>query len=162
MCIRDSAWTATDVDISTLTNGPITVTANVSDAAGNAASEASTTVALDNAAPSVAIAATLEGDNVVNASEDDSVTVSGTTTGVEDGQTVSVTLSDNTTTMSSTAMVSGNAWTAADVDISTLTNGPITVTANVTDAAGKAASEASTTVTLANAAPSVCLLYTSR
>ncbi|MGO4921229.1 beta strand repeat-containing protein, partial [Maribacter spongiicola] len=85
--------------------------------------------------PTISITTPIEGDNIVNASEDGDVTISGTTTGVEDNQTVTVTFSDGTTTVTTTATVSGGTWTATDADISALTNGTITVTANVTDVA---------------------------
>ncbi|WP_303680773.1 Ig-like domain-containing protein, partial [Pelodictyon luteolum] len=153
--VSSNGWTAAAADISALTNGDITVTANVSDAAGNPAAQASKTVVLDNVAPTIFIATTLEGDNKVNAAEDGDVVVSGTTSGVEDGRTVNVTLSDGTNSVTTTATVSSNGWSATAADISTLTNGDITVTANVSDAAGNTAAEASKTLTLDNVAPTI-------
>src|SRR5437867_10778376 len=58
-------------------------------------------------------------------SEEGAVTVSGTTTDVENGQTVTVHLTDGSTTVTTTATVTGNVWTAAAADISGLTDGPI-------------------------------------
>ena len=125
--VTGGVWTAADADISGLNNGSITVHADVSDFAGNPAAQASHTLTLDNVAPSIAIDATLEGDNIVNASEDNTVTVSGTTSGVENGQTVTVTLSDGVNPdVVTTATVTGGVWTAADADISGLNNGSIT------------------------------------
>src|SRR6185295_5787832 len=151
--------TAGDVDISGFVNGPISVTADVADLAGNPASQASHSVTLDNAAPSIAINANLEGDDRVNASEDNSFTVSGTTTGVENGQIVQVTVSDGAGghSVTTTATVTGGVWTAGDVDISGFVNGPISVTADVADLAGNPASQASHSVTLDNAAPSIAI-----
>ena len=87
--------------------------------------------------PSVSIDAVIESDNIVNAAEDADVVVSGATTGVEDGQTVTVTLSDGTSTVTKTATVAGNAWALTGdqlADISALTNGAIIVKANVSTA----------------------------
>ena len=87
----------------------------------------SKTVALDNVAPTIAIDTTLAGDNIVNAAEDNTFVVSGTTSGVEDGQTVTVHLTDGSTTVTTTATVAGGVWTATAADISGLTNGNLTI-----------------------------------
>ncbi|SFW69437.1 beta strand repeat-containing protein, partial [Cellulophaga fucicola] len=151
--VSGNNWTATDADISGLTNGPITVTADVTDLAGNPATD-NDPVTLDNTTPTIDITTPIEGDNVVNASEDNDVTISGTTTGVEDNQIVTVTFSDGTNTVTTTATVSGNNWTATDADISGLTNGPITVTADVTDVALNPATD-NDPITLDNTLPTI-------
>ncbi|WP_272023120.1 VCBS domain-containing protein, partial [Olleya namhaensis] len=103
----------------------------------------------DKTAPTITIDTPIEGDNVVDSAEVSSVTTSGTTTDVEDGQIVTVTFSDGTNTVTTTATVTGGVWTATDVDISSLSNGPITVTADVTDFGGNPASD-NTLITLDN------------
>ena len=146
--VTGNAWTASAADISGLDNGPISVTADVSDLAGNPASD-SESITLDTVAPTIAITTPIAGDDVVNASEDNTVVVSGTTTGVEDGRTVTVTFDDGTDpVVIALATVTGNAWTASAADISGLDNGPISVTADVSDLAGNPASQASESVTL--------------
>ena len=104
--------------------------------------------------PTISITTPIEGDDVVNASEDGDVTISGTTEYVEDGQVVTVTFSDGTNTVTTTATVSGNTWTATDADISGLDNGTVTVTADVTDVAGNPATD-NDPVTLDNNTPEV-------
>ncbi|MDF4221867.1 Ig-like domain-containing protein [Maribacter sp. M208] len=151
--VTGNAWTAADADISGLTNGPITVTADVTDAASNPATD-NDPVTLENSVPTINITTPIEGDNIVNALEDNDVTISGTTTDVEDGQTVTVTFSDGTNTVTTTATVTGNAWTAADADISGLTNGPITVTADVTDVALNPATD-NESITLDSTLPTI-------
>ncbi|MGO4921634.1 hypothetical protein, partial [Maribacter spongiicola] len=151
--VSGGTWTATDADISGLTNGTITVTANVTDVALNPATD-NDPITLDNSIPTIDITTPVEGDNIVNAAEDGDVTISGTTTGVEDNQTVTVTLSDGTTTITTTATVSGGTWTATDADISGLTNGTITVTANVTDVALNPATD-NDPITLDNSTPTI-------
>ncbi|WP_205692236.1 beta strand repeat-containing protein, partial [Cellulophaga sp. Z1A5H] len=151
--VSGNTWTATDADISGLTNGPITVTADVTDVALNPATD-NDPIILDNSAPTVDITTPIEGDNVVNAAEDGDVTISGTTTGVEDNQIVTVTFSDGTNTVITTATVSGDTWTATDADISGLANGPITVTAEVTDVALNPATD-NDPITLDNSLPTI-------
>uniref|UniRef100_UPI000255AF97 gliding motility-associated C-terminal domain-containing protein n=1 Tax=Croceivirga radicis TaxID=1929488 RepID=UPI000255AF97 len=65
-----------------------------------------------------------------------------------------VTFSDGTNTVTTTATVAGNTWTATDADISGLDNGTITVTADVTDIAGNPATD-NDPVTLDNNTPEV-------
>ncbi|MCR1026920.1 VCBS domain-containing protein, partial [Cellulophaga baltica] len=152
--VTGNAWTATDADISGLDNGNITVTADVTDFGGNPASDTETIV-LDNTTPTIDITTPIEGDGIVNATEDGDVTISGTTTDVEDGQTVTVTFNDGTNpVVTTTATVTGNAWTATDADISGLNNGNITVTADVTDVALNPATDTETIV-LDNTLPTI-------
>jgi hypothetical protein len=115
-------------------------------------------VLVDTTPPTIAIASTLAGDNVVNAAEDNDFIVSGTTTGAEDGQTVTVTVTDGTTTLTKTATVLNNAWAlsvAQKADISAFANGNVAITANVSDQVGNPAVAANKTVTLDNALPTV-------
>ncbi|WP_163120760.1 hypothetical protein [Acinetobacter portensis] len=62
----------------------MSVTADVSDKAGNPATQASNPISVDIAAPTIAITGPLAGDDVINATEKGQpLTISGTTTGVE-------------------------------------------------------------------------------
>ncbi len=112
-------------------------------------------ITYDNLA-TIAITTPIEVDGIVNAIEDGDVTISGTTVGVEDGQIVTVTFFDGTTTLTTTATVTGGVWTATDADISGLTNGPITVDADVTDVAGNVANNEET-ITLDNTNPTIVI-----
>jgi hypothetical protein len=140
-----------------LSEGGHSFTTTATDVAGNVSAISSAySIAVDVTAPSIAISANLEGDDRVNAAEDNTFTVTGTTTGVENGQLVHVTVSDGVGghSVNTTATVSGGVWSAADVDISGFANGNISVTADVSDQAGNAATQASHSVILDNAAPS--------
>ncbi|WP_209404581.1 Ig-like domain-containing protein [Pseudozobellia sp. WGM2] len=128
-----------------------TVTADVSDTSGNPAVQATRDIEHDTTPPIIVIDTPIENDGLINADEDGDVTISGTTD-AEDGQVVTVTLSDGTNSIITTATVMGNTWTASDADISTLTNGPITVDADVSDTAGNPANDQQTVI-LDNAAP---------
>ncbi|MEF8752942.1 MAG: Ig-like domain-containing protein [Accumulibacter sp.] len=160
--VGNDAWSIAGVDLSALPDGAnYTVTANVSDAAGNAATPATRPVStLDSTAPTISIAV-VAGDDVIDDSEDDSVTLSGSTTGVENGQVVSVTLVDagGTVVYSGSALVGNDAWSIAGVDLSALPDGAnYTVTASVSDAAGNAATPASRPVsTLDSTAPTISI-----
>ncbi|MEQ8474440.1 MAG: Calx-beta domain-containing protein [Marinoscillum sp.] len=145
-----ASWTVTGIDITSLIEGTISVNVSVTDDAGNTAT-ASKSLKYDESA-TVAISTPIEGDGYVNNTEATTVVVSGTTTGVENGNNVTVTFSDadggTADITTSLPSVSSNAWTTADIDLSALTDGTVTVTANVSDNAGNAATQASTTITL--------------
>ncbi|RMC90393.1 hypothetical protein EAY64_20180, partial [Aquitalea palustris] len=109
---------------------------------------------LDTTAPTIAIATTLAGDNIVNAAEHNQpLTINGSTSGVEDGQKVDVVL--NGTHYSAT--VTNNSWTldVPATDVAKLANGQsYTITADVSDKAGNPAPEASHGLSVDTAAPS--------
>ncbi|MBK7656930.1 MAG: hypothetical protein IPJ18_19815 [Betaproteobacteria bacterium] len=101
------------------------------------------TYVLDNAAPTLTIN-TVAGDDRVNGTEDDSaVTVSGTTT-VEDGQVVAVSVG----ALNKTAPVTTGAWSVSlsSTEVQGLTTGNVAITADVSDATGNAATQATKTV----------------
>jgi hypothetical protein len=79
------------------------------------------------------------GDNIFNDSEKTSVTISGTTAGVEENQTVWLTFDDGEHTLEdiNATVVDAN-WTV-DVNLSIFNDGNITIVANVEDKAGNAA-----------------------
>ncbi|KGK13629.1 Ig-like domain-containing protein, partial [Vibrio navarrensis] len=157
-------WTisGSEFNVSAFNNGTLTVSASQSDAAGNTSSAASTTITLDNTAPSApSITTPIEGDGVVNAAEDSDVLITGT--GAEAGNSVTVTITDNSNTVTHTVTAdnSGN-WTisGSEFDVSSFNNGTLTVTASQSDAAGNTSSAASTTITLDNSAPSALSITT--
>ncbi len=139
-------------------DGNYLVTADVSDAAGNPATESMRTIRVDTHAPTVTIN-TIAGDNTVNAAEGAAtITVSGGAAGAEDGQVVTLTLktADGSTTLQTlAATVSGGAW---HVDLPpgatpAFSDGQYLVTADVSDAAGNPATEATRAITVDTHAP---------
>ncbi|QCO05578.1 Ig-like domain-containing protein [Azospirillum argentinense] len=154
--VTNNAWSLSipSGDLLALTDGgTYTVTADLADVAGNAAVQATRSVSVDRTPPTLAIA-TVAGDNVLNAA-DSAVgqTVSGVTNGVENGQTVTVTL--NGKTYSTT--VTNNTWslTVPPGDLLALTDGAsYTVTASLTDAAGNP-SQATRSLSVDRTPPSV-------
>ena len=139
----------TDVDLSSLTtDGSYAVSATVSDAAGNAAPEFTSNFIVDTAKPSIT-SVLVAGDNFVNSSEkSSSVAVSGSTTGVEDNQQITLTIND----VDITTTVSSNSFSTT-ADLSSLNDGTYNLSANVSDAAGNPADEATGSFEIDTAAP---------
>ncbi|GAB1458668.1 hypothetical protein MASR2M50_04420 [Thauera sp.] len=78
----------------------------------------------------------------VNAANATAAPISGTTTGIEAGQTVTLVVSDAdpaTLDLTVTAVINPDGSYSTTADLSSLSDGPLSVTASVTDAAGNAA-----------------------
>ncbi|WP_413540495.1 Ig-like domain-containing protein [Enterobacter asburiae] len=132
----DGSWTLNvpAADLSGLTDGSVTVTASVSDKAGNPAS-VDHNLAVDITAPAVTIN-TVAGDDVINLAEHGQAQIiSGTATGAAAGDKVTVTIGGQTYTTVLDAAGNWSVGVPASV-ISGLSDGTVTVTASVTDAAG--------------------------
>ncbi len=114
---------------------------------------ASANVTVDRTGPTLTINGPIAGDDIINISEVSSVTVSGTSD-AEDGRTVTLTIFDGSTTLNPSAVVSGSSW-SVPVDFSSLADGNVTITADVSDLAGNPATSVNTNVTLDQTAPSV-------
>ena len=136
-----------------LGEGSHSLTAFETDEAGNRSAPSGTlNLTVDTTAPTVAIATPVSGDGVVNGSEDNALSLSGTSSGA---QSVLITFSDGTgASVTETAIVNGvGAWSITGVDISSLANGAIDVKAEARDQAGNLSTPATTTITLDNVAP---------
>ena len=132
----DGSWTLNvpAADLAGFTDGSVTVTASVSDKAGNPAS-VDHNLAVDITAPSVTIN-TVAGDDVINIAEHGQAQIiSGTATGAAAGDKVTVTIGGQTYTTVLDAAGNWSVGVPANV-ISGLSDGTVTVTASVTDAAG--------------------------
>lgn len=136
----DGSWTLNvpAADLAGLTDGSVTVTASVSDKAGNPAS-VDHTLTVDVTVPGVTIH-TVAGDDVINAAEHNQAQiVSGSATGAAAGDKVTVTIGGQTYTTVLDAAGNWSVGVPANV-ISVLSDGTVTVTASVTDAAGNTGS----------------------
>ena len=124
------------IDASNLNDGTLTATASVSDKAGNPVS-AEDSVELDNTA---AITTSIDktADGVINGNgESEAIVVRGTVTDVEDGQTVTVSISDGVNpAVTTTATVNNGEYVTDPIDASNLNDGTLTATASVSDKAG--------------------------
>ncbi|HAV1904527.1 TPA: Ig-like domain-containing protein [Enterobacter hormaechei subsp. steigerwaltii] len=136
----NGSWTLNvpAADLAGLTDGSVTVTAAVSDKAGNPAS-VDHTLTVDVTVPAVTIH-TVAGDDVINVAEHNQAQIiSGSATGAAAGDTVIVTIGDQTYTTVLDAAGNWSVGVPASV-ISGLSDGSVTVTASVTDAAGNTGS----------------------
>ena len=145
-----------NLDLSDLADGTYTVTADVSDIAGNPAIQGEVSVKIDATEPSINNLVVAD-DNTINSGEAGAVTISGTASAAETGRTISFAITDstNTTTVSETTSLNDNGTFSATVDLSNLADGTYTVTADVSDAAGNAATQASVSVRIDTAMPSI-------
>ncbi|HCY2150723.1 TPA: Ig-like domain-containing protein [Escherichia coli] len=150
----DGSWSINipAADLEALTDGSHTLTATVNDKAGNPASTTHN-LAVDLTVPVLTIN-TMAGDDIINAAEHgQALVISGSSTGGESGDVVSVTLNNKTYT--TTLDASGN-WSVGvpAADVTALGSGPQTITASITDAAGNS-DDASRTVTVNLTAPTI-------
>ena len=164
--VSNDTWS---VDVTTaqaraLADGSYTVTASVSDAAGNS-TQASEPLTVDETAPTIAIKP-IEGNNIINASEaaqSGGVTLSGSAThplingsSYINGQTVTVDIvnSSNVVVDSYTTTVSNGTWSVdvTKAQAEALADGSYTVTASVSDTAGNPA-QATQTLTVDETSP---------
>ncbi|HCD7124544.1 TPA: Ig-like domain-containing protein [Enterobacter hormaechei] len=136
----NGSWTLNvpAADLAGLTDGSVTVTAAVSDKAGNPAS-VDHTLTVDVTVPAVTIH-TVAGDDVINVAEHNQAQIiSGSATGAAAGDKVTVTIGGQTYTTVLDAAGNWSVGVPASV-ISGLSDGSVTVTASVTDAAGNTGS----------------------
>ena len=144
-----SGWVVADQDLSGLNDGALTVSATVTDAAGNSAPAVSASLTLDTSADlgdafTVSVAA---DDQVTNLAESTDVSLS--LSGIDsDAASVSVEITDGANTVNADATNDGSGWVVADQDLSSLADGALTVSATVTDAAGNSAPAVSASLTL--------------
>lgn len=133
----NGTWSVTvpATDLAGLSNGPLTVSAVVSDKAGNE-SQAAHNLTVDASAPVITVN-TVAGDNIINSGEQRAgQTLSGTTT-AEPGQTVTLTFNGHT--YQTTVDTSGN-WSlfVPAGDFTGLADGNYVISVTVNDAAGNA------------------------
>ncbi|WP_423766991.1 Ig-like domain-containing protein [Enterobacter hormaechei] len=136
----DGSWTLNvpAADLAGLTDGSVTVTASVSDKAGNPAS-VDHNLTVDVTVPAVTIN-TIAGDDVINVAEHNQAQIiSGSATGAAAGDKVTVTIGGQTYTTVLDAAGNWSVGVPANV-ISGLSDGTVTVSVSVTDAAGNTGS----------------------
>ncbi|WP_238092216.1 Ig-like domain-containing protein [Photobacterium leiognathi] len=141
----DAAWQINDADLSSLAEGKLTVLAETVDIAGNPAS-ATSTIIKDTLAT---ITADFEGngDRFINQVEASTTQLFGSISNIEDGQTVTITVTDSQgleKTFEST--ISAGKWTVNNADLTDLAEGELTVLAETSDIAGNPASDTNTII----------------
>ncbi len=165
--VTAGAWSVnvTSAQALALADGSYSIKANLSDAAGNAATTATQAITVDETAPTIAITAPIAGDNIINKTEAAAgVTISGTATAgsaAVNGQTATITIVDGTNTVKDTytTTVTAGAW-SVNVTASQaqgLADGSYSIKANVSDAAGNAAATATRAITVDETAPTIAI-----
>ena len=149
------------VNLSTLDDGTaIAVTADAFDIAGRAADQFTSTLLKDTVLPSIT-GVLVAGDDIINSIEASAATISGTTEGVEDGQTVSIVISDSSeppVEITATPSITGNAFNITNLDLSGLADGTsLSLTADVADVAGNLGTLTFNGVTKDTAAPTITI-----
>ncbi len=161
--VTGGAWSLAVPGSDHLADGGYTVTADVMDQASNPAMAASQPLTVDETAPMVAIDP-INGGATLNAGDAAAgLILSGTTAGVEDGQTVTISVSDGTDPpLAYFATVAGSTWSVpVPANIATaLADGSYTITASVSDRAGNPALPASRMATVDETAPRVTIVGT--
>jgi large repetitive protein len=149
-CSASQTWSVS-LDYSATSDGAVAVTVDHSDLATNPATQATLSLTLDTQSPTVAISAPLSS---VNAANQSAYPVNGSCIGVVNGAVI--TLSHSTLGTLATPTCASNEYSAT-VNLSTLANGNITIRADLSDAAGNAASQASRTLTKDATAPAAAI-----
>ncbi|GAA6198003.1 hypothetical protein NBRC116598_34480 [Pseudophaeobacter arcticus] len=145
--VSSDAWSLV-IDLSGLSDGSLNLTADVSDAAGTPTPQASASLTLDTDQPALSFDNPLAGDNIVSAAEAGSLTISGGAAGLVDGRSVSLVITDSASaTVSGSTTVSSDSWSLV-VDLSGLSDGTLSLTADATDAAGNPVDQASASLEL--------------
>ncbi|CAM4041315.1 Ig-like domain-containing protein [Pseudoalteromonas mariniglutinosa] len=136
--VVNGAWALANLDLTVFAQGELTVTATSTDVAGNPATN-TTTVVKDTQA-SLTISVDDGGDNSINAREVTAVLVNGTATNIEDGQSVTILISDvDGVTQQYTTTITNGTWSLGELDLSTFAEGELSFSVSGTDAAGNAA-----------------------
>ncbi|MDP5254301.1 hypothetical protein Q9R01_09125, partial [Vibrio sp. HB161653] len=137
--VNNSAYTSNALDVSGLTDGTLTLVAETTDSAGNT-QQATDFVELDTTAE-ITTQISKTDDSVINHAESTQLTISGTVTGVEDSQQVTLTISDGVNSeIVVESRVVGGSYIAENIDVSHFFASDVTVEATVSDLAGNQAS----------------------
>ena len=137
-------------NLSTLADGPITVSISATDTAGNTANGTGTSTTLDTTADVGGNLAVSVSDSLISNSE--KTAVAYTVSGLDADATATVTFTDH-----NGAHVAGVAGVA---NLSTLADGPITVSISATDTAGNTANGTGTSTTLDTTPPNAPVITT--
>ncbi|WP_235869043.1 Ig-like domain-containing protein [Photobacterium kishitanii] len=141
----DGHWHINDTDLSTLAEGELTIVAETIDIAGNPAT-ATNTIIKDTLAD---ITANFEGngDNYLNRVEVPVTDLFGSVSNVENGQTVTITVTDsNGLEKSYKTTIVNDKWAIEDADLTGLSEGQLTILAETVDIAGNPTSATNTII----------------
>ena len=133
------------LDYETATSHSISITATSSDGSVTTETYAINIVNVNDTVPTISIN-TVAGDDVIDDSEDNNITISGITTYAEENQTVTISIVNpsGASVYTGTGLVLANgSWSVTGIDLSAIPDGAsYTVRADVTDVAGNPAVQA--------------------
>ena len=129
--VIDGSWEVPNADLSGLVDGQLIVVANTTDDAGNPAT--ATTDFIKDTLAEITISVDTGVDDVINVDEANAVNISGNVIGVEDEQTITLTVTDGINTLTFTSIITSGAWLVENADLSSLNDGDLNYTATVTD-----------------------------
>ena len=131
-------WATESISISGFNNGEITVQADGTNDLGSLSNTAETSLYLDQEPPTIHITGPIAGNDKIDSEEAEAVVVKGTSDAAND-QVVLITFGDeNTNHLTTETKVNDGEW-QAEINISTLNSGSLTLMAEVTDVAGNPA-----------------------
>ncbi|WP_129583744.1 hypothetical protein, partial [Photobacterium aquimaris] len=143
--VIDGKWTIEDADLTDLAEGELTILAETVDIAGNPPS-ATNTIIKDTLAD---INANFDGkgDEFLNRFEIPVTDLFGNVENVEDGQSITITITDSNglEKIHTTTVINGK-WTIEDADLTDLAEGELTVIADTVDIAGNPVSATDTII----------------
>ena len=149
---QNGNWAATALDVSTLDDGNVAVTATFGESA-NQVQDSGRMVIKDTTAPTITIATDLSAINKANQA---SYTVSGTCN--EDGAAVTVSVGGLT---ARTTTCSSSSWSLSDYNASTTTGNSVSITASIKDQYENTQEASAVSVTRDIVAPTVGITSTS-
>ncbi|MGR5467256.1 RTX toxin [Vibrio astriarenae] len=140
--VNGNVWVIRDVDLSDLVDGVLTVYTETIDVAGNPAVDVSTIVKDTYAQITIRID---DGDGQVDLFEAPSMRLFGTVDGIEDGQPVEITVTDEAgNTLTYNTVVLNQAWEITGADFTGFVDGPLSATVSSIDSVGNTASAVDT------------------
>ncbi|UXA00540.1 RTX toxin [Vibrio splendidus] len=131
----NETYVVNGVDLTSLAEGDLQVDAIIADDFGNSITANDSTI--KDTLATIDVDFDGFGDEFYNKFEVNNGALVGTVTNVEDGQTISITITDSKgLSVSYSTIVSGNSWTLENQDYSNFAEGELTVVASTIDIAG--------------------------
>ena len=146
-CSSGAFTTAAFNTDSVIESSATSITADITDPAGNSGTQTSTTILIDRTAPTLTITSAPD----ISAANQESYSIVGSCS--ENGRSVNI----NIGSINVNTSCSGLAFFSGNLDVSALADGNIDIAADHTDQAGNTTNTASTTVTKLTAFPTVTL-----
>lgn len=145
--VENETYQVSGVDLTSLAEGPLTVTVVISDIYGESISANDTTI--KDTLADISVAFQGNGDNYLNQFEIENTRIEGSIENVDDRQPISLTITDSIgTSLNVTTTVTGRNWSLDGVDLSGMAEGTVTVVANTVDIAGNSAIDDMPTIVL--------------